>query len=439
MSKSVYEILEEVAATSSKNEKEAILLKYSKEDTDGMLRECFRLAYSPIINFYINSKTLPEKKTNVDVEERELYLAVLFTDLTMIYSRFFTGMKAIQKLESILQGLTKEAASVVERIVLKDLRCGVGETTINKVWKDLIPAVPQMLASPMKDKTLSKIKYPAVAELKSDGSRCIAYCNTDGVRLMSRNGKQYQGLVDLELSLQDELFNGLVLDGELVFDTTKADRSTGNGIVTKAVKGTISLEEQSGVVFQVWDVIPQKEYKPKGVLKVQQWQRYTGLKELLKHTNKNNIQLIPSHVVNSLEEAKEIFRKYVEDGFEGIILKNLNSFWEDKRSSNLVKFKEELFADLRVVGYYEGEGKAAGMLGGLVLESEDGVIKVNVGSGFTDEQRIQIWRDKNLNIVEIKFNGITEDKRTGQKSLFLPIFQRERLDKSAANNYDEMQ
>lgn len=434
MSKSVYEILEEVAATSSKNEKEAILLSHKGNED---LKRCFELAYSPTINFNISSKTFP-----VGWEHEESFPTdwnFLFSQLSRIYTREVTGNLAIQYLQALLINCDCKTGDVIKRIVLRDLRCGVGETTINKVWKGLIPSVPQMLASPMKDKTLSKIKYPAVAELKSDGSRCIAYCNTDGVRLMSRNGKQYQGLADLELSLQDELFDGLVLDGELVFDITKADRTTGNGIVTKAVKGTISLEEQSNVVFQVWDVIPQKEYKPKGVFKTEQWQRYVGLKDLLKQANKHNIQLIPSHVVNSLEEAKEIFRKYVEDGFEGIILKNLQSFWEDKRSPNLVKFKEELFADLRVVGYYEGEGKAVGMLGGLILESEDGVIKVNVGSGFTDEQRIQIWQDKNLNIVEIKFNGITEDKRTGQKSLFLPIFQRERLDKSVANNYDEMQ
>jgi ATP-dependent DNA ligase len=160
---------------------------------------------------------------------------------------------------------------------------------------------------------------------------------------------------------------------------------------------------------------------------------------VLDSANKHNIQLIPSQVVNTMEEAKEVFRNYVDQGYEGIILKNRGGFWADKRSSDLVKFKEELFADLRVVGYYEGEGKAQGMLGGLSLESEDGVIKVNVGSGFTDEQRKQIWQDKNLGIVEIKYNGITEDKKTGQKSLFLPIFIRERLDKSVANTWDEMQ
>jgi ATP-dependent DNA ligase len=428
---SVYEILQELEATSSKNEKEAILLKHKDDET---LKRCFELTYSPTIQFYI--KQLPE----VSVFEEALGTLEGALDLLPnLYNRIYTGHDARGYLAQLLYTTNQKDQEVVKRIVLKDLRCGVGETTINKIWKGLIPTIPQMLASSMKEKSLAKIKFPAVAELKSDGSRCIAYCNTKGVVLMSRNGKQYQNLCDLETSLSDELFDGFVLDGELVFDTTKADRTTGNGIITKAVKGTISEEEQSNVVFQVWDIIPQDNYKSKAIYKVSQTDRYNHLKDVLGSVDKHNIQLIPSQVVNTMEEAKEVFRNYVDQGYEGIILKNRGGFWADKRTSDLVKFKEELFADLKVVDYYEGEGKAQGMLGGLSLESEDGVIKVNVGSGFTDEQRKQIWQDRNLDIVEIKYNGITEDKKTGQKSLFLPIFIRERLDKSVANTWDEMQ
>jgi ATP-dependent DNA ligase len=430
----VYEILKQLASTTKKLEKEAILRDH-KDNED--LKESFRLAYSPTINFYI--KKIP------DVPVLETAIGTLREGMGVLISiseRTYTGNKAIEVLSRALW-LTQEGdREVLTRILLKDLRCGVGTTTINKIWKGLIPKVPQMLASSMKEKTLAKIRYPAAAELKSDGSRCIAYCSTDGVRLMSRNGSQYLGLVDLEDSLQSECFDGVVLDGELVFDTTKADRTKGNGIITKAVKGTISLEEQKGVVFQVWDVIPTESYTEKGKYTLDNDTRYELLSQVVSLADKHNVQIIPRTVVNSLDEAREVFQRYVNQGYEGIILKNTKGTWADKRSPDLVKFKEELFADLKVVGYYEGEGKIKGMLGGLCLESACGVVKTNVGSGLTEKQREVLWNNRfDLldTIVEVKYNGLTEDKKTKQKSLFLPIFIRFREDKYEANTFEHMQ
>lgn len=434
MSKTVYEILEEVASTSSKNEKEAILKQHADNKT---LRECFRLAYSPTIRFY--NKKVVTPSTN---EIRITLDQALNMLLVNVAGRVVTGMESSGYIGGVLKSLSFEDADVAKRVILQDLRCGVQSTTINKIWKGLIPEVPQMLASSMKEKTLAKIKYPAAAELKSDGARCIAYCNVDGVRLMSRNGKQYIGLTDLENTLQHKLCDGLVLDGEIVFDISKADRSTGNGIVTKAVKGTITQEEQSKIVFQVWDVLPQDKYIEKGKINVPQKTRYEDLKGLVNSVNKSNLQLIPTTIVNSLYEAREVYQQYVDQGFEGIILKNLDSGWSDSRSPNLVKFKEELFADLEVVGLFEGSGKISGMLGGLHVESSDGLISTNVGSGFTEEQRRVLWdnRDDLIGkIVEIKYNGLTQDKRTGKKSLFLPIFQHFREDKDKANSSKDMQ
>lgn len=431
----VYKILKQLEATSSKNEKEAILVN-NKDNK--VLKECFRLAYSPTIQFY--QKQLPE---DIDAPFPKIYtLEEGLEDLKQLYNRIYTGSGAKIWLQDILSILTPEDNKVLKRVVLKDLRCGVGDTTVNKVWKGLIPKVPQMLASAMKEKSLSKIEFPALAQLKSDGSRCIAYCSTDGVRLMSRNGKQYIGLTDLEKSLSHKEFDGFVIDGELVFDTTKADRSTGNGIITKAVKGTISEQEQSNVIFQVWDMIPQNCYVEKGRYSVAEEIRYNTLHMAVELSSTVNVQMIPCHVVGNMQAAKELFQDYVSKGYEGIILKNKYTPWEDKRSPNLVKFKEELFADLLVSGFYEGEGKYEDMLGGLSLESTDGIINVNVGSGFTDDQRTELWKNRDDlldKIVEVKYNGVVVDKRTGVRSLFLPIFQRIREDKSDANNYEDMQ
>ena len=108
------------------------------------------------------------------------------------------------------------------------------------------------------------------------------------------------------------------------------------------------------------------------------------------------------------------------------------SGWEDKRAKHQVKFKAELDCDLRVVGWEEGTGKNVGRLGALVCESEDGDICVNVGSGYSDEQRTSFTKAMIGSVITVMYNArITE--RSGEQSLFLPRFVEVRLDKNKAD------
>ena len=108
--------------------------------------------------------------------------------------------------------------------------------------------------------------------------------------------------------------------------------------------------------------------------------------------------------------------------------------WEDKRSKTQIKFKGELECDLKIVAVEAGTGKYEGMLGAIVCESSDGIIKVNVGSGFNDEHR-KTLKEKDLlgKIVAVKYNTRTTNK-SGDESLFLPIFIEVREDKDIADN-----
>jgi ATP-dependent DNA ligase len=135
-----------------------------------------------------------------------------------------------------------------------------------------------------------------------------------------------------------------------------------------------------------------------------------------------------------LEHAQTIFEKYLAEGQEGIILKDMNGIWEDKRSKGQIKFKGELECDLRIVGVQMGTGKYDGMLGAILCESADGVIKVSVGSGFSDEQRKELIKQKLLDkIAAIKYNMRIKNK-AGEESLFLPIVLEIRDDKEVADS-----
>jgi len=131
-----------------------------------------------------------------------------------------------------------------------------------------------------------------------------------------------------------------------------------------------------------------------------------------------------------MEEAQEFYQFNLDRGEEGIILKDPMGRWEDKRVKHQIKMKAELEADLLVTGFVPGTGKYEGKIGSLICQSLDGSVKVAVGTGLSDEERSLSPSEFKNKIVSIKYNALISDKKTKQKSLFLPVFIEVRADKS---------
>lgn len=438
--KTVYQILEEVASTSSKNEKESILKQHAENET---LKECFRLAYSPTIKFY--QKKLPEYG---ELLEAVGTLETALELLPNLYNRVYTGNEAKQYLQQLLYCTKEEDRSVLERVVLQDLKIGCKENTINKVWKGLIVKPPRLGAASMNEKSLKKlhsIKNLAV-ELKSDGSYAASICGEEST-MMSRNGNPLD-IECLQTHLSCGAFNGFALEGELVYSLDKATREDGNGTITKIVKGTASEDEKDNALYQIWDCIDVNFYHSKSEWKVSNQERRKLLEEMMERytswcrsaNTQPKIHLIEREEFVSVERAFEVFEGYVRDSYEGAIVKDMDASWKDvgKPTFN-IKLKRKEPCDLRVVGTYLAEvgSKYEGMLGGFNCESECGEIKVNIGSGFSEEDRVEYLKNPPP-IIECEYDSITEDKKTKQKSLFLPIFKRPRYDKDVADTLDEI-
>lgn len=422
---------ESLSANSSRNFKIEQLTKHSDNET---LREVVRLALDPFTNFYI--RKIPTYQTSDKITTLENALGGLY-DLS---SRTVTGNAAIEYLRMLLASLSSDDAKVLERIIQKDLKCGVDVSTANKVWSGLISEYPCMLCSPFEQKLVDKIKFPAYAQMKMDGMRFNAIVRSGKVEFRSRNGKEIHLLGNLEKEFA-ALAGSIdcVFDGELLVmlpgDHQFADRQTGNGILNKANKGTISVEEASMVHASVWDLIPYVMFES-GQCATPYSKRFSTLEAIVnKQSSKDKkIWVVSSTIVETLDQAQEIFQDYLASGYEGIILKDGNGIWEDKRSKTQIKFKGELECDLKIVAVEEGTGKAAGMLGAIVCESADGIVKVNVGSGFTDAHRKQYWKENIVDkIVAVKYNSRIKNK-TGEESLFLPVFIELRDDKDVADN-----
>ena len=427
------EFLNSLAANASRNFKIDQLNANSDNET---LREVIRLALDPFTQFY--QRKIP--KYSRDPKFNTMTLGFAMDQLYTLSSRDVTGNAAIEFLTNLLSSLDADDAKVIERIIAKDLKCGVDVSTANKVWSGLIPEYPCMLCSPFEQKLVDKIKFPAYAQMKMDGMRFNAIVRDGKCEFRSRNGKQILLLGNLEqefIALAgsiDCVFDGellVMLDGDYQF----ADRQTGNGILNKANKGTISAEEAAMVHATVWDLIPYVQFID-GYCQTPYSKRFSTLEQIVnkQKAKDKKIWTVTSTIVQTLEEAQEIFQGYLADGYEGIILKDGSGEWEDKRSKTQIKFKGELECDLKIVAVEEGTGKATGMLGAIVCESADGVVKVNVGSGFTDAHRKQYWKENIVDkIVAVKYNARIKNKQ-GEESLFLPVFVELRDDKDVADS-----
>ena len=427
------EFFNHLASDAGRNFKIAELEKHKDND---LLQTVIILALDPFTQFYI--RKIPKYTRGI----HSIPLVQSCKQLKKLASREYTGNAAIDMLTSLLESSTPDDAKVLERIIQKDLKCGVSISTVNKVWPGMIHEYPCMLCSPSDEKLISKFEFPAIVQLKMDGMRFNAIVKNGKVEYRSRNGKEIHGIQHLD---EDFLNMGgsknRVFDGELVVNDKGVilDRQTGNGILNKAVKGTISNLESHKIRATVWDVIDYEDFTV-GYSGVPYRERFERIAASLRS---DAVHLVEHQMVESITEAREVFDRYLAAGEEGIILKAGTAPWENKRVKHQLKFKGELECDLQIVDVQEGTGKYVGMLGAIVCQSgsDDGkTVTVSVGSGFSDDHRINLWNIRNEllgKIVALKYNSRIKNKQGGD-SLFLPIFLEIREDKTDADNYKEI-
>lgn len=438
----VLDILHELEATTSKNKKIEILTKHAN---NSYLWDVIKLALDPFTQFYIRKIPVYTHESSKE------FLDDAFEHLEQLSSRKVTGNKAIDCLTYILSNTAPDDALVIERIISKDLKCGVNIGTVNKVKPNFIFEYPVMLCSKLEQRLLDKFKFPAIVQHKLDGMRfnAIVKSSTNTVEFRSRSGKilDFNGLLE-----QDFLYlafgKDVVYDGELLIaksDNTYEDRKIGNGILSRANKGKLSVADSEQVRVVLWDTIPYDDFI-KHKSKVPYITRFAdlslGLANYSKHCGARGlvkrIQLADTGSVDNLNDVYETFKIYLDQGHEGIILKEANGIWEFNRVQHQIKFKGELECDLEVIDWVEGSNKYEGLLGALVCSTEDGLLKVSVGSGFSDLQRQNIDRSIIGKIITVKYNERITNK-AGDESLFLPIFIEVREDKTVANTILELE
>jgi DNA ligase-1 len=413
----------------SRLNKEAIILAIAEEGNTEFFEGC-RLALDPMITFGL--KQIPEKQ---DEDGPGLPWDSFTLALTGFVSRNVTGNTARDMIQAMMKSATKkEWNGWYRRILIKDLRCGTSEKTINKVVEKkyadyAIPVFSCQLAHDSANHE-SKVSGKKLIEVKLDGVRVITVVRTDGrVDMFSRNGKELANFPHVVEQIStvakfDKPPYDLVLDGEIM-------SSSFQDLMTQVHRK--SDVKANDAILNLFDFVPLDEFEKGSWAKTQTVRSQMIQAWVLKHqTLLPNVACLSNELVNlDTEEGqkryKEINAKAIEGGYEGIMLKDPEAGYECKRSVAWLKLKPFIEVSLAIVEVEEGTGKNVGKLGAFVCEGEDDgkLIRVNVGSGFSDDNRSTYWsgRDNLIgNVVEVRADAVTQNQ-DGSYSLRFPRFK----------------
>jgi len=409
-----------------------------------------KLCYNTFVTFGV--KQIPE---SIGITDAENPYNEFFELLTRLSNRELTGNDARDAIAEISERFDSDEWNLfLAPILRRDMRSGISLTTINKICKGTnyeIPVFACQLATNSENRP--EMKGVKRLEPKLDGVRVLMMVIPlrgmfDGtVTCYSRNGKIFENFTHIEeqvlknvrqlVSAADRtvgmssgiLNEGFVFDGEVVGNSFQE-------LMRQARRKENVAAEDS--VFHIFDILPLADFK-RGHWNAQLYKRIELLRNMQGAIDKMpNAELLPHLRVNLDEhEGRSVFERYcremVEAGYEGVMIKDLEAPYICKRSTFWMKYKPTITVDLEVIGLEEGTGRNKDRLGALVCHGVDSgkEITVNVGSGFSDSDRDQLWEDRNLifgRTVEILCDVITQNQ-DGTYSLRFPRFIRFRDDK----------
>jgi DNA ligase-1 len=395
------------------------------------LYNCY-LALNPY--FVYGVKKVPESQ---ELHDRPNPWPAFWGLCESLRTRSVTGGNAREAIENIMAQFDSEQWNgLARRVLIKDLRCGVSEKTINKVCGNSQWAIPVFTCQLAQDSAdhPAKMRGRKRVECKLDGVRVLAVVSGNSVNLYSRNGRAFDNFPQIQAAIegsrkffQHGMASGglFVLDGEIVGESFQT-------LMRQAHRKSDARTD--GMVYHIFDIIPLADFE-RGYWNAQQHKRLEILDRaadrLKEHTE--CLRVMPGMEVDlDTAEGHDIMTRFAQDavaeGFEGIMIKDVDAPYECKRSSFWMKWKPTITVDLNIVGFEEGTGRNQHRLGAIICEGKDNdrLIRVNVGSGLSDSDRDDFWaaRDDLVGrVVEVQADAVTQNQ-DGSYSLRFPRFVR---------------
>ncbi len=427
-----WQVISALETHNLRTNKEQIIEAQAQAGNSEFFEGC-RLALDPMITFGI--KQVPEKKaTDQLTSDHGMNWDTFALAITGFVTRQVTGNMARDMLNHMMLASTVEQwNSWYRRILIKDLRCGVSEKTINKVVERDYPgySVPVFGCQLAHDSANheGKVTGKKLVEVKLDGVRVITIVHPDGrVDQFSRNGKELVNFAHVKAqfhAIADQLTEAMVFDGEIMSasfqDLMRQVHRKSNVRATDAV-------------LHLFDCLPLADFE-RGRSDTAQlersfalWNFYERHEAALPSVRVLGQEMVDLDTPAGQARYREINREAIEGGYEGIMIKDLAAPYECRRSVSWLKLKPFIEVSLNIVDVEAGTGKNAGRLGALVCEGEDDGrrIRVNVGSGYSDELRTGIWDSQHTvmgQVIEVRADAVTQNQ-DGSYSLRFPRFLR---------------
>lgn len=420
--------VKEINESNSRIYKQSVLKKYKDSE---IIQRYLQIAFDPFKVYGISTKKLLKVVGGFG----DCWVNSVF-DLFEYLEEHNTGTdKDISICQEVLNNISTydiEAGNLLQSLICKDLSIGVDRKTINKEIPGCLPEFNVQLANKYFDKPEYVEGKKFAITTKIDGGRIIALKENGKVSFYTRAGQKYEGLVDLELEMQEKIPDGYCLDGEITLLNNEGIPS--KEAYKQAMKITRADGEKHRVKMLVFDAMTAEEFRTQKCTK--SWtERRAFVESLFQWVPLEYFELLPVlYVGEDTSMVTKLLNEAIVNQQEGIMINICDAPYEFKRTNSLLKVKKMQTMDLEIVGFEEGEGRLAGTLGAILVRYKNGNT-VKVGSGFSDELRKQIWQHPlryHGAIVEIQYFEETTNADGGE-SLRFPIFKDFRPDKTEAD------
>ena len=378
----------EMNDSSSGNHKIATIKKYadnSEENDDReFLQNIFYYTYNPYFKYNVTSKNC---KKNSNLLGHPNTYGSIFTLLDDLRNRVCTGHTAIANVNRFILE-NKQYETLIYNIIDRDLKIGANTTSINKaVHPDLIPTFKVALANPYNVKRVDFQSGDWYGSRKLDGVRCICRKEMNTVTFYSRSGKEFLTLDNLANEIS-KIGGDFILDGEICM-VDKDGNEDFQGIMKQIRKKDHQIDNPK---FFVFDYLTLEQFDNQTGITPLTFRLELGKNSLPENINSDMLEFLPQEQLTTEEQFTEMAKAAEDAGFEGIMVRK-NVGYEGKRSHNLLKVKKFHDAEYTVLGTTNafirwtenGKQVERECLSNITIEHKG--CKVNVGSGFSKEQR----------------------------------------------------
>ena len=407
--------INEMNDSSSGNHKIATIKKHSDSE---FLQKIFKYTYNPYWKYNVTSKNCKKKSGLFKYNTYE----TLFDLLDDLSNRVITGHDAIAAVNAFVMA-NNQYEDIIFNIIDRDLKMGANTRSINKVIPNLIPTFKVALANPYNPKRTDFKNEEWFGSRKLDGVRCICRKEGNTVSFLSRSGKEFLTLGNLETEVL-KIPGNFIFDGEVcMVDENGAEDF--QGIMKEIRKKNHTIANPK---FFVFDYLTLEEFDNQ-VGTTPLVERLKAGYDLLPETiDCSVLEFLPQEQISNDGQFTEMAKDAEEAGFEGIMVRK-NVGYEGKRSHNLLKVKKFHDAEYTVLDAINGNirwtenGKQIEKecLSSIIIEHKG--CKVSVGSGFSKEQR-EMYYESPQDIIgkTVTIQYFEESKnQTGGYSLRFPV------------------